>query len=78
MLKNSGCSKTVRSSHPQKDPTEAVRLYSPEGESMHCPLPLGEGLGEGCCATPHTAAFEDGGEMAVFQQPAHRPGESGR
>ena len=45
MLKNSGCSKTVRSSHPQKAPRRRS------------------------CATPHTAAFEDGGEMAVFQHP---------
>jgi adenosylcobyric acid synthase len=49
LLKNSGCSKIVRSSNPQ----EAPRRRS--------------------SATPHKAAFEDGGEMAVFQQPA-RPG----
>ncbi len=42
---DSGCSKAVRSSHPQ----EAPRRRS--------------------SATPHTAACEDGGEMAVFQQP---------
>jgi|GEM_PF-4655 len=46
LLKNSGCSKIVRSSHPQ----EALRRRS--------------------SATPHERAFEDGGEMAVFQQPA--------
>jgi len=46
LLKNSGCSKIVRSSHPQN----ALRRRS--------------------SATPHERAFEDGGEMAVFQQPA--------
>jgi hypothetical protein len=45
LLKNPGCSKIVRSSHPQK----ALRRRS--------------------IATPHKRAFEDGGEMAVFQQP---------
>ena len=43
---NSGCSKIVRSSYPQK----VSRRRS--------------------SATPHKGAFEDGGEMAVFQQPA--------
>jgi len=46
LLKNSGCSKIVISSHPQ----EALRRRS--------------------CTTPHEGAFEDGGEMAVFQQPS--------
>jgi len=45
-LKNSDCSKIVRSSHPQKAPRRRSS------------------------ATPHKAAFEDGGEVAVFQQPA--------
>jgi hypothetical protein len=44
--KSRGCSKIVRSSHPQKAPRRRSS------------------------ATPHKAAFEDGGEMAVFQQPA--------
>ena len=44
-LLNPGCSKEVRSSHPQ----EAPRRRS--------------------SAMPHTEAFEDGGEMAAFQQP---------
>ena len=41
----SGCSKAVRSSHPQQAPRRRST------------------------ATPHTAACEDGGEMAAFQQP---------
>jgi hypothetical protein len=48
LLKNAGCSKIVRSSHPQK----ALRRRS--------------------SATPHERAFEDSGEMAVFQQPLRR------
>src|SRR3974390_1331677 len=42
LLNNSGCSKIVRSSHPQEDPRRRSS------------------------ATPHKAAFENGGEMAVF------------
>jgi hypothetical protein len=42
VLKTLGCSKIVRSSHPQKAPRRRSS------------------------ATPHTGAFEDGGEMAVF------------
>jgi len=45
LLKHSGCSKIVRSSHPQEAPRRRSR------------------------ATPHKGACEDGGEMAVFQQP---------
>jgi len=47
IVENPGCSKIVRSSHPQK----ALRRRSN--------------------ATPHKRAFEDGGEMAVFQQPTY-------
>src|SRR5512147_477498 len=46
-VENPGCSKIVRSSHPQKAPRRRSS------------------------ATPHKAAFEDGGEMPVFQQPAN-------
>src|SRR5690349_569700 len=46
-LKKPGCSKIVRSSHPQKAPRRRSS------------------------ATPHKEAFEDGGEVAVFQQPAY-------
>ena len=49
--KVSGCSKAVRSSHPQQSPRRRSTLW---------------GINS---ATPHTAACEDGGEMAVFQQP---------
>ena len=49
-LKSSGCSKIVRSSHPQKAPRRSSS------------------------ATPHKVAFEDGGEVAVFQQPANTQG----
>src|SRR4051794_10371525 len=42
---NTGCSKIVGSSHPQKVPRRRSS------------------------ATPHKVTFEDGGEMAVFQQP---------
>ncbi|MBT1070853.1 DegT/DnrJ/EryC1/StrS family aminotransferase [Pelotalea chapellei] len=45
-LKNSGCSKIVRSSQPETAPRRRSS------------------------ATSHKVAFEDGGEMAVFQQPA--------
>ena len=51
LLKNSGCSKIVRSLQPQKAPRRRSS------------------------ATLHKEAFEDGGEMAVFQQ--HVRGEDG-
>src|SRR5512138_2949811 len=44
-VETSGCSKIVRSSHPQRAPRRRSS------------------------ATPHKVASEDGGEMAVFQQP---------
>jgi len=52
----SGCSKIVRSSHPQQGP----RRRSTQTPGINS-------------ATPHKAACEDGGEMAVFQQPAKSP-----
>ncbi|WP_246545395.1 type I polyketide synthase [Pelotalea chapellei] len=71
---NSGCSKIVRSSHPQEDPqsplSRPLATLSHKGRGNRMPSPhCGGGIGRGDSATPHKRADEDGGEMAVFQRP---------
>jgi hypothetical protein len=60
VVENPGCSKIVRSSHPQKALRRRSRPTPPKQLWLRRPG-----------ATPHKRAFEDGDEMAVFQQPTY-------
>src|SRR3974390_1143049 len=62
-MKNPGCSKIVRSPHPQRDPRRRSRPTPPKQLWLRRPG-----------ASPHKRAFEDEGLMAVFQQPANGRG----
>jgi outer membrane lipopolysaccharide assembly protein LptE/RlpB len=72
LLKKPDCSKIARSSHPQYNSLRRLSVTKRElcsSRRDRTGTVLLNALRKRSSATPHVRAFEDGGEMAVYQQP---------